>query len=165
MDGTQALAIVAGAAAVAATKRSTGLADAAVPLWGIGVALYAALTFLIVLRLLTARSILETFAATYWILLAATAISVLARTLQLPPNVPILTVTGAVVSGTSYLLRAFGARHRDQEPPTRLSQDRPPPPMRMTGPARPAGCSQKLTAKMTSKPMRPTAPDQGPGPS
>lgn len=106
--GTQAVAIVAGAAA--RTRRSSGLADAAVALWGIGVALYAVLTVLILWRLLTIRSIPETFAATYWILLGATAISVLAgaRILQLPPTLPILSATGAVVSGTSYLLWAFG---------------------------------------------------------
>ncbi len=105
---TQAVAIAA--ATASATLVSTGLADLAVALWGIGAALYAVLTLLIVLRLLTVRSRAESFAATYWILLGATAISVLAgaRILQLPAALPIMRATGAVVSGTSYLLWALG---------------------------------------------------------
>ncbi len=105
---TQAVAIAA--ATAAATLASTGLADLAVALWGIGAALYAVLTLLIVLRLLTVRSRAESFAATYWILLGATAISVLAgaRILQLPAGLPIVRVTGDVVSGTSYILWALG---------------------------------------------------------
>lgn len=105
---TQSLAIAA--ATAAAALPSVDLADVAVALWGVGVALYAVLTVLIVLRLLTVRSDPDSFAATYWILLGATAISVLAgaRILQLPTDLPVLVAAGPVVSGGSYLLWAFG---------------------------------------------------------
>ncbi len=106
--GTQSVSVVSSMAA--ATRNSAGLAAVAVALWGIGVVPHTILTVLIIWRLLTVRSIPETFTATYWILLGATAISVLAgdRILQLPATLPIVRANAAVVSGTSSLLWAFG---------------------------------------------------------
>lgn len=108
--GTQSVA----AAAATLGDRSPGLATAmapiAVALWGVGVMLYLILAGLVTLRLLTAPSNPQTFSPAYWIYMGATAITVLvgARILALPPELPILRATAAVVAGLTYVLWAFG---------------------------------------------------------
>src|SRR5690606_21069250 len=106
--GTQSLAT---AAAVLAPGWGTQLLSAlAVALWGIGAMLYLILATLVTLRLLTVRSEPLTLGASYWIYMGATAITVLAgsRILVLPPDLPILAATSAVVSGLTFILWAFG---------------------------------------------------------
>jgi tellurite resistance protein TehA-like permease len=106
--GTQALAIVTSLAAAA--RPDDFLAGIAVGLWGIGVTLYVVLTVLIVHQFLMVRSDPASFSPTYWILMGATAISLLAAAhlLQLPPILPIVTATAATVTGFGYLLWAVG---------------------------------------------------------
>ncbi|MEA9985961.1 tellurite resistance/C4-dicarboxylate transporter family protein [Subtercola sp. RTI3] len=106
--GTQALAIVTSLAAAASA--SDFLAGVAVGLWGIGVMLYLILTVLIVHQLVTVRSDPASFSPTYWIVMGATAISVLgaAHILDLPHTLPIVSATAATVTGTGYFLWAVG---------------------------------------------------------
>ncbi|WP_246837421.1 tellurite resistance/C4-dicarboxylate transporter family protein [Salinibacterium sp. UTAS2018] len=106
--GTQSFAIVASLAA--AVFASNFLASVAVALWGVGVSLYVILTTLIVHQLLTVRSDPATFSPTYWILMGATAITVLAAAhiLELPGTLPILAATAGTVSGFGYLFWAVG---------------------------------------------------------
>lgn len=106
--GTQALAIVTSLAA--ATCSSDFLAGISVGLWGIGVTLYLILTVLIVHQLLTVPSDPASFSPTYWILMGATAISVLAAAhiVRLPQTLPIVTATAATVTGAGYVLWVVG---------------------------------------------------------
>ncbi|MGI8416090.1 MAG: tellurite resistance/C4-dicarboxylate transporter family protein [Nakamurella sp.] len=86
------------------------IATAAVAMWGIGVVLYLMLATMVTLRLLTTRSEAETLGPASWIYMGATAITVLAgsRILLLPPDLPVMAVTSAVVSGITFVLWAFG---------------------------------------------------------
>ncbi len=106
--GTQALAIVT--SLVTTVCPSDFLAGVAVGLWGIGGILYLVLTALIVHQLLTVRSDPASFSQTYWILMGATAISVLAAAhlIELPHTLPIVKATAATVVGAGYLLWAVG---------------------------------------------------------
>ncbi|TIH30463.1 tellurite resistance/C4-dicarboxylate transporter family protein [Subtercola vilae] len=104
--GTQALTVT-----LTAARHPDGtLAGMAVGLWGVGVVLYLIITTLIVYRLLTNRSDPATFSPTYWILMGATAITVLAAAHlhQLPHTLPVLTITGDTITGISYILWAVG---------------------------------------------------------
>lgn len=105
--GTQSLSIVVSVVDI-------GLGDAAptvaIALWGIGIVLYLILTTLVMLRLLSVPNSPETMTPSYWILSGATAVSVLAAAhiLALPKSAPALAATRSFVSGSAFVLWAFG---------------------------------------------------------
>lgn len=104
--GTQALAIVT----TSDTTMNNAVASVAVALWGVGVILYLIITILIVHQLVSTRNLPDTFAPTYWILMGATAITVLAAShiLHLPHALPIVMITDVAISGTGFLFWAVG---------------------------------------------------------
>jgi tellurite resistance protein TehA-like permease len=106
--GTQSLATAA--ATLGEHSNNAVLADAAVALWGIGVMLYVMLATLVTLRLLTTRRDPHKLGPSYWIYMGATAITVLAgsRILAMSPDLPVVHVTAAFVSGFTFILWAFG---------------------------------------------------------
>jgi tellurite resistance protein TehA-like permease len=72
--------------------------------------LYLLLVSLILLRWLTVPMTPATLGPPYWILMGATAISVLAgaRILTLPAGLPVIRATAGFVEGCSFALWAFG---------------------------------------------------------
>ncbi|MGH3283585.1 MAG: hypothetical protein ACRDPD_02675, partial [Streptosporangiaceae bacterium] len=78
--------------------------------WSIGLMLYLLLVSLILLRWLTVPMTPATLGPPYWILMGATAISVLAgaRILALPAGLPVIRATAGFVEGFSFALWAFG---------------------------------------------------------
>jgi len=86
------------------------LAPVAVGLWSVGLLLYLLLVSLIMLRWLTVPMTPQTLGPPYWILMGATAISVLAgaKILSLPATLPVVKATAGFVEGFSYALWAFG---------------------------------------------------------
>lgn len=117
-DGTWLLWVVAtqgistGTSMVAPPGGSLGEAAAAIAVttWSVGVVLYVVLLTLLLLRLLTAPVRAHQVTAPYWIIMGATAISVLAgsRILQLDRALPAVRLAAPVVEGTSLLLWSFG---------------------------------------------------------
>src|SRR6516165_3039868 len=75
---TQSLAVTASTLVLARPSQSGLLAAAAVGLWSVGLVLYLLLVSLIVLRWLTVPMTPEALGPPYWILMGATAITVLA---------------------------------------------------------------------------------------
>jgi tellurite resistance protein TehA-like permease len=108
--GTQSLSVAASALVPVWPSQAALLAPAAVGLWGIGLVLYLLLVSLILLRWLTVALTPETLGPPYWILMGATAITVLAgaRILGLPPTLPASRATAGFVEGFSFALWAFG---------------------------------------------------------
>jgi tellurite resistance protein TehA-like permease len=108
--GTQSLSISAAVLVPAWPSQAALLAPVAVALWCIGLLLYLMVVALILLRWLTIPMTPETLGPPYWILMGATAISVLAgaRLLILPPGLPVARVTAGFVQGFSFALWAFG---------------------------------------------------------
>jgi tellurite resistance protein TehA-like permease len=107
---TQSLAVVA-ATLVPAWPSETGLlAPTATALWCVGLLLYLTVVALILLRWLTVPMTPETLGPPYWILMGATAISVLAgaRVLALPKTIPVIAATASFTEGFSFALWAFG---------------------------------------------------------
>jgi len=86
------------------------LATAAVAFWSVGLVLYLLLVSLILLRWLTVTMTPQTLGPPYWILMGATAITVLAgaKILGLPATLPAVRATASFVEGFSYALWAFG---------------------------------------------------------
>ena len=86
------------------------LAPTAVTLWGIGLVIYLVLVTLIFLRWLTIPMKAGVLGPPYWILMGATAISVLAggRFLALPSALPVRQVLSGTVAGFSFVLWSFG---------------------------------------------------------
>jgi tellurite resistance protein TehA-like permease len=117
-DGTWLLWVVAtqgistGTSMVAPPTGALGEAAAAgaVTTWAVGVVLYAVLLTLLLVRLLTAPVRPHELTTPYWIIMGATAISVLAgsRILELDRELPVVRVAAPVVEGTSLLLWSFG---------------------------------------------------------
>jgi tellurite resistance protein TehA-like permease len=107
---TQSLSIVASTLVPTWPSQSALLAPAAVGLWGVGLVLYLLLVSLIMLRWLTVAMTPETLGPPYWILMGATAITVLAgaKILGLPAALPVVHATSGLVEGFSYVLWAFG---------------------------------------------------------
>jgi tellurite resistance protein TehA-like permease len=107
---TQSLSAAASLLVPAWSSRAGLLAPIAVGLWSIGLVLYLILIALIVLRWLTVAMTPATLGPPYWILMGATAITVLAgaRILGLPSTLPIVHATAAIVEGFSFALWAFG---------------------------------------------------------
>jgi tellurite resistance protein TehA-like permease len=108
--GTQSLSVAASALVPVWPSQSGLLAPVAVGLWSIGLMLYLLLVSLILLRWLTVPMTPATLGPPYWILMGATAISVLAgaRILTLPAGLPVIRATAGFVEGCSFALWAFG---------------------------------------------------------
>lgn len=108
--GTQSVSVSASTLVLAWPAQSWLLAPVAVGLWSVGLVLYVVLISLIVLRWLTVEVTPDRLGPPYWILMGATAISVLAgaKILSLPRDLPVARATAAFVEGCSYALWAFG---------------------------------------------------------
>lgn len=117
-DGTWLLWVVAtqgistGTSMVAPPAGGLGEAAAAVAVttWAVGVVLYVVLLTLLLVRLLTVPVRPQQMTTPYWIIMGATAISVLAgsRVLELDRALPVVRLAVPVVEGTSLLLWSFG---------------------------------------------------------
>ncbi|MBV9206025.1 MAG: tellurite resistance/C4-dicarboxylate transporter family protein [Actinobacteria bacterium] len=107
---TQSLVISASVLVPVWPSQSGLLAPVATGLWCIGLVLYLVLVSLIMLRWLTVAMTPQTLGPPYWILMGATAITVLAgaKILGLPGTLPAVRVTAGFVEGFSYALWAFG---------------------------------------------------------
>lgn len=107
---TQSLSISASILVHAWPSQSGLLAPVAAGLWGTGVVIYLIVVTLILLRWLTVPMTPATLGPPYWILMGATAISVLAgaRYLALPAGFPVVRATAGFVEGFTYVLWAFG---------------------------------------------------------
>jgi tellurite resistance protein TehA-like permease len=107
---TQSLSVAASTLVPTWPSQSGLLAPVAVGLWSVGLLLYLLLVSLIMLRWLTVPMTPETLGPPYWILMGATAISVLAgaKILSLHAALPVVRATAGFVEGFSYALWAFG---------------------------------------------------------
>ncbi|MGH3287058.1 MAG: tellurite resistance/C4-dicarboxylate transporter family protein [Streptosporangiaceae bacterium] len=107
---TQSLSLVAAVLVPAWPSQSGLLAPASVGLWSVGLLLYLMVATLILLRWLTVPMTPATLGPPYWILMGATAISVLAgaRVLSLPADIPVIRATAGFVEGFTFALWAFG---------------------------------------------------------
>ena len=107
---TQSLSVTASTLVPAWPSQSGLLAPAATGLWSVGLVLYLLLVSLILLRWLTVAVTPATLGPPYWILMGATAITVLAgaRILNLPAALPAVRATAGFVEGFSFALWAFG---------------------------------------------------------
>jgi tellurite resistance protein TehA-like permease len=108
--GATSLAVVAATLVPAWPSQSVLLASAAAGLWGVGVLLYLLLVAVILLRWLTVPLTPAGVGPSYWILMGATAISVLAgtRILDLPARLAVVRATAEFIKGFSFTLWAFG---------------------------------------------------------
>jgi tellurite resistance protein TehA-like permease len=120
--GTQSLSVAASAMIPAWPSQSGLLAPAAIGLWSVGLVLYLLLVWLILLRWLMVPMTEEALGPPYWILMGATAITVLAgaqilelqglRGLKGLPGLkaalPLIRATAGFVEGSSFVLWAFG---------------------------------------------------------
>ncbi len=107
---TQSLALVSAVLIPAWPSQASLLAPVAAGLWCVGLVLYLLVVALIVMHWLTVPMTPGTFGPPYWILMGATAISVLAgaRDLVLPHDIPALHATDGFIEGFSFALWAFG---------------------------------------------------------
>ena len=107
---TQSLSVSAAVLVQAWPSQSALLAPAAAGLWSVGLLLYLMVVTLILLRWLTVPMTPATLGPPYWILMGATAISVLAgaRDLTLPADIPVVRATAGFVEGFTFALWAFG---------------------------------------------------------
>jgi tellurite resistance protein TehA-like permease len=108
--GTQSLSVAASALVPVWPSQAGLLGPAAIGLWSVGLVLYLLLVSLILLRWLTVAMTPATLGPPYWILMGATAITVLAgaRILNLPAALPVTRATAGFVEGFSFALWAFG---------------------------------------------------------
>ena len=107
---TQSLSVVAATLVKTWPSQSSLLAPVAVGMWSVGLVLYLMLVSLIMLRWLTVPMTPATLGPPYWILMGATAITVLAgaKILDLPAALPVVRATGGFVEGFSFAFWAFG---------------------------------------------------------
>src|SRR5579875_3824718 len=107
---TQSLSIAAAIDVPAWPSQAALLAPVATGLWCVGLVLYLMVVTLILLRWLTIPMTPATLGPPYWILMGATAISVLAgaRDLTLPADIPVVRATAGFVEGFTFALWAFG---------------------------------------------------------
>ncbi len=107
---TQSLSIAAAILVRAWPSQSGLLAPVAAGLWSVGVLIYLMVVGLILLRWLTVPMTPASLGPPYWILMGATAISVLAgaRYLTLPTSIPVVWATDSFVEGFTFALWAFG---------------------------------------------------------
>jgi tellurite resistance protein TehA-like permease len=108
--GTQSLSTAASTLVPAWPSQSALLEPAAFGLWSVGVVLYLLLVTLILLRWLMVPVTAESLGPPYWILMGATAITVLAgaQLLGLKAALPVLRASAGLVEGVSFILWAFG---------------------------------------------------------
>jgi tellurite resistance protein TehA-like permease len=108
--GTQSIALSAAALIPSWPSQAGLLAPFATGLWGVGLVLYLLLVSLILLRWLTVATTAETLSPPYWILMGATAITVLvgAKIMGLPRTLPAVRAMAGFVEGFSFTLWAFG---------------------------------------------------------
>ena len=107
---TQSLSLVAAVLVAAWPSQSGLLAPVAVGLWCVGLLLYLMVATLILLRWLTVPMTPAALGPPYWILMGATAISVLAgaRAISLSTDIPVVRATAGFVEGFTFALWAFG---------------------------------------------------------
>ena len=107
---TQSLSLTAAILVPAWPSQAAPLAPVSVGLWCVGLLLYLMVVTLILLRWLTVPMTPATLGPPYWILMGATAISVLAgaRDLTLPADIPVVRATAGFVEGFTFALWAFG---------------------------------------------------------
>jgi tellurite resistance protein TehA-like permease len=107
---TQSLSIDAATLLPAWPSQSELLATAAVAMWSIGLVLFMLLIALVWLRWLTVVVTAATLSPPYWILMGATAITVLAGSdiLSLPATLPAISAITGFVKGTSFVFWSFG---------------------------------------------------------
>lgn len=107
---TQSLALVSSVLVSSWPSQTTLLAPVAVGLWSVGLVLYLMVTMLIVLRWLTVPMTPPALGPPYWILMGATAISVLAGAgvLEIPAGIPVVRDTSGFVEGFTFALWALG---------------------------------------------------------
>jgi tellurite resistance protein TehA-like permease len=107
---TQSLSISAATLIRAWPSQSALLAPVAAGLWCTGLLLYLMVATLILLRWLTVPMTPATLGPPYWILMGATAITVLAgaKYLALPRGLPVVRATAGFVEGFTFALWAFG---------------------------------------------------------
>ncbi|MHB1595500.1 MAG: tellurite resistance/C4-dicarboxylate transporter family protein [Streptosporangiaceae bacterium] len=107
---TQSLSIAAATLVPAWPSQSALLVPVSVALWCVGVLLYLMVVALILLRWLTVPMTPATLGPPYWILMGATAISVLAgaRDITLPARIPVVRATAGFIEGFTFALWAFG---------------------------------------------------------
>ena len=108
--GTQSLSVTAAILVPAWPSQSALLVTAAAGLWSVGLLLYLMVVALILLRWLTVPMTPATLGPPYWILMGATAISVLAgaRIFSLPGTIPLIRAIGGFTEGFTFALWAFG---------------------------------------------------------
>jgi len=108
--GAQSLSLTASTLIPAWRWQSPLLAPVALGLWSLGLVLYLLLVALILLRWLTVPMTPQTLGPPYWILMGATAITVLAgaKILDLPAATPAVRATAGFVEGFGFTLWAFG---------------------------------------------------------
>ena len=107
---TQSMSLVAAISVPAWPSQSALLAPVAIGLWCVGLLLYLMVVVLILMHWLTVPMTPATLGPPYWILMGATAISVLAgaRSLTLPAGIPVVRATSGFVEGFTFALWAFG---------------------------------------------------------
>jgi len=107
---TQSLSISAAILVPVWPSQSGLLAPVATGLWSVGLVLYLLVVALILVHWLTAPMTPATLGPPYFILMGATAISVLAgaRVLSLPAHLPVVRATASFVNGFTFTLWAFG---------------------------------------------------------
>jgi tellurite resistance protein TehA-like permease len=107
---TQSLSVAAAILVPAWPSQASLLAPVAVGLWCVGLLLYLMVVALILLRWLAVPMTPETLGPPYWILMGATAISVLAgaRDFALPARISVVGATAGFVEGFTFALWAFG---------------------------------------------------------
>jgi tellurite resistance protein TehA-like permease len=107
---TQSLSLVAAVLVPSWPSQSSLLAPVAAGMWCIGLLLYLMVATLILLRWLTVPMTPATLGPPYWILMGATAISVLAgaRVIGMPADLPVVRATSVFIDGFTYALWAFG---------------------------------------------------------
>lgn len=107
---TQSLSTAAAVLVPHAPSQAIPLAEAAAGLWSVGIIIYLIIITLILLRWLTVPMTPATLGPPYWILMGATAISVLAgaRFLTLSRSIPVVAATAPFAEGFTYTLWAFG---------------------------------------------------------
>ncbi len=107
---TQSLSVAASTLVPVWPSQSRLLAPAAIAMWSIGLVLYLLLVSLILLRWLTVPMTPEALGPPYWILMGATAITVLAgaKILGLSAVLPVARDTRSFVEGFSFALWSFG---------------------------------------------------------
>jgi tellurite resistance protein TehA-like permease len=107
---TQSLSVSAATLVPVWPSQSALLAPVAAGLWSVGLLLYLTIVTLIMLRWLTVPMTPATLGPPYWILMGATAITVLAgaRDLNLSRTIPVIKATAGFTEGFTFALWAFG---------------------------------------------------------